>query len=137
MPGAEEDPYVQQLHSRPAAENLDIEFTGPVPPAAVVEFLSRARVAVVPSVWEEPAGLTLLEAMASPAAVVASRVGGMPEMSKAGGVIFVPPSDPQSLRGAVDDLLADEMKRKLVASKGRDETAGRSWEDVYADLTAT
>ncbi|MGF9648055.1 glycosyltransferase family 4 protein [Pseudarthrobacter oxydans] len=136
VPGGDEDAYVQDLYKQADANNLSVEFTGPVSPSRVVEYLSKSRVSVIPSVWEEPAGLTLLESMASPAAVVASNVGGLPEASKAGGVIFVPPSDPQALRTVVDDLLADESKRRSVASKGCQEVNNRSWKHVYEELTS-
>lgn len=134
-PGAEEDPYVLGLHRYAEEHGLDINFSGPVPPSAVLDYLSRARVAVVTSIWEEPGGLTLLESMASPAAVVSSRVGGLPEMSSAGGVIFVNPGDPRALRQAVDELLENETMRLLVAEKGCEEVADRTWDKVYRRLT--
>lgn len=42
------------------------------------EFYRRADVAVVPSIWDEPLGLVVLEAMASKTPVVASKKGGIP-----------------------------------------------------------
>jgi glycosyltransferase involved in cell wall biosynthesis len=46
----------------------------------VVTPLHAADVAVVPSTWDEPFGRTVIEAMATGRPVVASRVGGIPEM---------------------------------------------------------
>jgi glycosyltransferase involved in cell wall biosynthesis len=48
--------------------------------ADVVTPLHAADVAVVPSTWDEPFGRTVIEALATGRPVVASRVGGIPEM---------------------------------------------------------
>lgn len=134
VPGHESDGYVQGLLRQSSESDLRIEFTGPVAPPDVLRYLGAARVVVVPSVWDEPAGLALLEAMASPAAVVASHVGGMPELSRAGGVVYVPPGDPQALRDAVDSLLGDEQQRLSVAKLGQQEVQGWTWADAYERL---
>lgn len=134
LPGHEADPYVQSLRAQATQKSLDIEFTGPVSPPDVLAYLGSARVVVVPSIWDEPGALALLEAMASPAAVVASRVGGLPEMSRQGGVAFVDPDSPAQLRNAVDFLLSDEPERMRVASAGQREVAKWTWDDVYERL---
>jgi glycosyltransferase involved in cell wall biosynthesis len=64
------------------AKQLDIsesvKFLGHVSQPA--EVYQASQVVVVPSIWSEPLGRTLLEAMACGVPVVASRVGGIPEV---------------------------------------------------------
>jgi glycosyltransferase involved in cell wall biosynthesis len=125
------DPYEERLREIVRSRALDVEFTGPVEPSRVLEFFSKARVAVIPSVWPEPAGLALLEAMASPAAAVATRVGGMPELAPLGSVTWVPPSAPGAIREAVDGLLGDERRRVAQVQRANAAAAGWTWEMAY------
>jgi glycosyltransferase involved in cell wall biosynthesis len=73
----------------------------------VDELIARARVYVQPSRFE-PQGLAILEAMAVGVPVVASGVGGVPEVVEDGvNGLLVPPDDPASLAAAIDRLLTD------------------------------
>lgn len=57
-----------------------VEFLGWTPYSEVVRLTAKAKVAVVPSVWEEPCGTTILEALALGRPVLALRRGGTPEL---------------------------------------------------------
>ena len=61
--------------------------------------------------------LVLLEAMASGAAVVATRVAGTSALDGVG--VLVPAGDPQALARAVDVLLADPDRRQLLGQMAR------------------
>jgi glycosyltransferase involved in cell wall biosynthesis len=77
-------------------------------------------VAVLPS-YREAQGLTILEAMALSRPVVASNVGGIPEMVEDGVTgLLVPPHDPQALAAAIVRLLADHQLADMVARAGHD-----------------
>jgi glycosyltransferase involved in cell wall biosynthesis len=75
----------------------------------------RASVGVVPSVWAEPCPTVALEAMASGRPVVASRVGGLPDLVPDGEAgLLVPPGDAPALGNAVARLLRDdELRRRM------------------------
>jgi len=77
-----------------------------------------ADVLVVPS-RAESFGLVALEGMAAGLPVVASRVGGLPEVA-GDTALFVPPEDPASLAEAVVALLEDEPRRRHLARTGRE-----------------
>jgi len=71
-----------------------------------------ADVVVLPSVWPEPFGMVLLEAMACGTAVVASAVGGVPELL--GGQfaeLLVPPNDAAALAERLGAVLDGRKKR--------------------------
>jgi glycosyltransferase involved in cell wall biosynthesis len=78
----------------------------PASQAAVLEAMTRAAVVAVPSLWPEPFGRSALEGMACGAAVVASAVGGLPEVVGPAGLL-VPPGDvaawTEALWRALDD----------------------------------
>lgn len=56
-----------------------IRFTGYVPYRGIWKYYKLADVAVLPSVWEEPAGLTMIEACAAATPLITTKSGGIPE----------------------------------------------------------
>ena len=77
-------------------------------------------VAVLPS-YREAQGLTIQEAMALSRPVVASNVGGIPEMVEDGRTgLLVPPHDAGALAGAITLLLTDHAYADLLAKGGHD-----------------
>jgi glycosyltransferase involved in cell wall biosynthesis len=77
-------------------------------------------VAVLPS-YREAQGLTILEAMALSRPVVASNVGGIPEMIKDGVTgLLVPPHDPPALADAIVRLLRDHQLADTLGRAGHD-----------------
>jgi glycosyltransferase involved in cell wall biosynthesis len=101
------------LIGRPVA-GLSLETTERVlvvpgaPRADVLRAFARCAVAVVPSVWDEPCPTVALEAMSCGRPVVASHVGGLPDLvpdDRAG--LLVPPRDPEALSNALARVLGD------------------------------
>lgn len=78
-----------ELFSRFLARNLPFEFRGATPNDQVIELYRKAKVFVLPS-HIEASPITVSEAMATGTPVVASRVGGIPEMVRDGydGLLF-------------------------------------------------
>ena len=84
------------------------------------ELIEGADVCVVPSVWHEAFGLSALEPMARGVPVVATRVGGIPEVvvdNETG--LLVPPADEAALADAIASLLQDPAKRRRMGENGR------------------
>ena len=98
-------------------------------------------VAVLPS-YREAQGLVVLEAMALSRPIVASNVGGIPEMIEDGvSGLLVPPHDPAALADAIARLLLDHPLADTLARNGHDvvherfsaELMVRTVEDIYDD----
>jgi spore coat protein SA len=112
--------YEVGLAARAATWAHAIEFTGFVPHERLRFLYAQADVVVVPSVWQEPSGLVVLEAMASRTCVVASRVGGIPELIADGQTgLLVPPGDPPALAAALAILLTDPALRARLSASAR------------------
>jgi alpha-maltose-1-phosphate synthase len=95
-------------------------------PAEVRQLLSHATVFVCPSVYE-PLGIVNLEAMACGTAVVASDVGGIPEVvqdGRTGLLVHYDREDESTFRvrlaDAVNDLLADPERARAMGAAGRE-----------------
>ena len=85
----------------------------------VIQLLTHASVFVVPSVYE-PMGIVNLEAMACETAVVASRVGGIPEVVAEGETGFlVEPGNAAELAARVNELLANPELATRFGKAGR------------------
>jgi glycosyltransferase involved in cell wall biosynthesis len=117
---AGEGPLEQEL--RATAERLGlgdaVSFLGRVaPPGPVFE---RAAIVVVPSLGEG-FGMVALEAMERGRAVIASDVGGLPEILDDGRTgLLVPPEDAESLTRAIVELARDPARTAALGAAGRE-----------------
>jgi len=97
--------------------------------------LSAGDLFVMPSV-NEGMGLAIVEAMACSLPVVASRVGGIPEVVEDGiSGILVPPDDAGALAAACCGLLLDPDARKRMGSEG--EQRARARYDIHTLIENT
>jgi glycosyltransferase involved in cell wall biosynthesis len=90
----------------------------------VPALLRSAAVAVVPSVWDEAFGLTVAEGMAAGKPVVASAVGGVPELVEPGRTgLLVLPADPGALAVAIRHCLDHPDEAAAMGRRGREAAA--------------
>ncbi len=96
---------------------------------------AEATALVLPSEYEA-FGLVLLEALAQGTPVVASRVGGIPEIVQDGrNGRLVPPSDVSALAAALRELLSDPRRARAMGEWGRTHTVPRfTWDRVADEL---
>jgi glycosyltransferase involved in cell wall biosynthesis len=89
------------------------------PHEVIMQYMCAADIVTVPSTWPEPLGRVGLEAMACRKPIVASRVGGIPEVVEDGvNGFLVPPRDPQALANGLLRLLRDGSLRKQMGAQG-------------------
>lgn len=99
--------------------------------------LQGADIMAHPSI-EEPFGIVLLEGMRAGLPIVASRVGGIPEVVAEGETaMLVPPHEPVSLRDAILALLSDPDKRATMGAAGRERWRSCFRYDVMLDNLET
>ncbi|MBN1868910.1 glycosyltransferase family 4 protein [Candidatus Sumerlaeota bacterium] len=88
--------------------------------------IASLDVGVIASVGSEGSSRVALEYLASGVAVVATRVGGIPELLNDGtDAILVPPRDPEALGEGILRLADDESLRRTLAQEGRNRTLDR------------
>ena len=99
------------------AENIEIR--GELGPDGIAALLETAHALVVPSIWEEPAGLVCVEAALARVPIVASRSGGIPELvrDRLDGLLFSR-GDAEQCAELLAETLADPE-----ATRGRVESA--------------
>jgi glycosyltransferase involved in cell wall biosynthesis len=86
----------------------------------VRQLLQGADICVVPSVWQDALPLSALEPMAHGIPVIASRVGGIPEMVVHGETgLLVSPGSVVQLEQAIHTLLIDAEERRRLGDNGR------------------
>ncbi|WP_345942606.1 glycogen synthase [Streptomyces sp. SID486] len=109
-----------------------------LPRPEVVQLLTHAAVFVCPSVYE-PLGIVNLEAMACGTPVVASRVGGIPEVVADGRTGLLVDADDgfeAGLARALDTVLADPEAARRMGEAGRARAVGEFGWDAVARRTA-
>jgi glycosyltransferase involved in cell wall biosynthesis len=111
----------------------------------VPQVLAAAAVSVLPSLSEGISN-SLLESMAAGVPVVATRVGGTPEVIEDGEHgLLVPPGDPQAVADAILAVLGDPELAARLSANGRRrareefsfEAVVRRTEDLYRELLAS
>lgn len=100
----------------------------------VPDLLAASDVYLLTSTWEARA-LVVQEAMRAGVPVVASSVGGVPELV-GDAAVLVPPADPAAVARAVQELLDDDVRRSELAGRGRERAAGWPDEDDTARAVA-
>jgi len=130
--------YVEALR-RAAAGDARIRFHGPFAEGDQPRVLSSIDGLVVPSVWWENSPLTVLEALAAGVPVVASAVGGLPEIVRQDDTgLLVPPADAGALARALQDVTEGRRLASAREPVTQITVAGgaHGLEELYTSLTA-
>ncbi len=111
-----------------------VEFVGAVPYGIMPEYLAAADIAVLPSLIEATS-LFALEAMAMAKPLVATNVGGLPELN-GNATLFVEPMNERELGNAIIHLLQDNEVRDKMGNSGRRFAENHSWKTVAKETNA-
>ncbi|MCS6859890.1 MAG: glycosyltransferase family 4 protein [Abditibacteriales bacterium] len=120
--GSESAEYESAL--RQQAQRLNgccaVEFCGQVAHAQMPDVYRAHDVFVLPSIWEEPFSIALLEAMASGLCVVGTTTGGSAEIlqHEVNGLTFKP-DDAEDLARQLQRVIEDASLRQRLAAQGR------------------
>jgi glycosyltransferase involved in cell wall biosynthesis len=110
-----------------------VEFRGSLPREDVLRHLAGARALLLSSAWENLPHAAV-EALAVGTPVVATAVGGVPEVVRDGvNGLLVPPNDPEALAEAMRALLDDDLRARL-ASAARSSVAAIGRDEIYTRL---
>ena len=114
-----QNPFMVELQQMAEKIQGRIVFTGFIEYENVPNYLRLANVAVVPSVWEEPFALTCAEAMAAGLPLIATRVGGIPEVCGDAAILIDTSNNfVASLAQAIIKLFDNALERKNLGDRG-------------------
>jgi glycosyltransferase involved in cell wall biosynthesis len=113
-----------ERHAQVLGVDDRVRFHGSGNHARVLAELPVFRALVVPSIWDEVAGIVALEAMAAGVAVIASRVGGLADIVQDVGLL-VRRGDADDLANAMQRVLLDTRLASDLAAAGQRRYASR------------
>ncbi|TDN90554.1 glycosyltransferase family 4 protein [Microbacterium sp. BK668] len=93
------------------------DFAGSLDHDSLMDLLDRAAVSVLPS-RDEAMPMFILESMARRAAVISTRVGGIPDVLADDCGILIDPGDADALTAALVTMMADDDAREAIADAG-------------------
>ncbi len=114
--------YVQRLLRAGEKAGIDLRWRGRRPHDEMPEIYAEHDVFLFTSLWDEPFGLTHLEAMANGMAVIATPTGGTAELLALddGHMRSVPPGNADALAECIGELFADPAGTDRMAARGRE-----------------
>lgn len=128
--GAAKTDYEQSLVELAKPVSHAIVFTGFMPHDKLRYVYSAADMVVLPSVWQDPCPLVVLEAMASGTCLLSTAVGGVPEIIKNGvNGLLVNANDAESTAKVVVDILSNSLLKTQMEHAARRQILARyTWE---------
>jgi glycosyltransferase involved in cell wall biosynthesis len=101
----------------------------------LVPHYHAASIFVFPSVWEEPFGMPVIEAMASTTPVIATRGGAFPEIIEDGrSGLLVKRADARALAEAILQLMSNPGRREGMARAALQRSSMFAWDRIAEDL---
>lgn len=118
--GTGPEAYLHRLHKQVQSQGLSsqVEFEGHVNRSRISQYYQESDLLLVTSLWEEPFGLTHLEAMASGTPVISTFRGGMKEFLIDGeNCLIFDPDRPDHLASQIETLVDHEPLRTQIIQK--------------------
>lgn len=120
--GDGDEAYISELRAFLREKHLTqaVTFHGNVPQNELIGHYDSSDILLVPSLWQEPFGLVLVEAMARGLPVIASNVGGPTEiLTHEKNGLLIEPDDERALASAIRHLLENPGKRTQLGQAAR------------------
>jgi glycosyltransferase involved in cell wall biosynthesis len=128
--------YYSEVEALSGKLGNKVIFTGFIRNDKIPQYLSASDIAAVPSMYEEPQGLTVLESFAAGLPVVTTDSGGIPENVTEDSAIVIKRDKEiiPNLSRAILELILSEEKRKAMGKAGFAHVQKYGLNDYYSDF---
>lgn len=126
-------PFIQKLCQK--INNEQIRMTGYLSYNQVLQKMSKASAVIMPSRWEEPFGMTALEAMACGTPLLVSSVGALPQVV-GNGALLMDPQKPEQAYAILSTLIQSPQLQQELSQKGIKQAFVYNAEDALDRLVA-
>ncbi len=125
--------YEMEIEELVKKINKNIIFTGYVEYKEIYKLYAIADIAVLPSIWDDPAPLTIIESMAAGLPIITTNSGGIPEYAKNGCAIILKRNENMiyNLKNAIIDVLSDKDKRGKMSEISKENVKKLNLDNYY------
>ena len=132
--GQSKSPFICKLEEESEPIKDKVIYTGFVSYNQIPSYLKMADIAVVPSMWDEPFGLTVVEAMAAGLPLITTNSGGIPEICTGVAEIVEREDIVVQLAKKIRDLYSQPAKRREMAHSALERSRQFSKEKFAKDF---
>jgi glycosyltransferase involved in cell wall biosynthesis len=129
-------PEIDPLHKEwknISPSNMD--YVGLLPHRKLADYYAAADIAIAPSIWEEPFGMVIIEAMACGTPVIASKIGGIPEIIRDGeSGLLIKPGCAEELREKILWCMKNPNALSVMASNARNRSLCYDWKNIAVKM---
>ncbi len=123
-------PFISSLKTLATRKQNIFEFMGYIPHDKIPELFNQSSLYVIPSVWNEPFGIVVLEGMATKTPMIVSNKGGIPEIAK-DTIIMADCNNVEELSNKIIYALSHKKEMKNLAEKAYDRFINNfSWKHI-------
>lgn len=125
---------VQQLIDK---DKKNILFTGYIHNSELYKYYKLANLVVMPSIWDEPAGLVAIEALASESALIATKVGGLVEYINSDSAFLIERDEMiiDNIAFAIKELMVNKNKYESLVKNSLNQAKKFNREVYYESLS--
>lgn len=116
--------------------NDKIIYTGFIKYEEIPKLYNIADIAVLPSIWNDPAPLTIIESLACGLPIITTESGGIPEYAVNGSAVILKRDEKlvENLSKEIDSLLNNEGRCELMSKKSLDVSKELTINKYYKDM---
>lgn len=127
--------YLEELDNEIKSSNGKVVSTGYLDNKELYKYYKSSDLGIVPSIWEEAAGLVVIEIMMNKLPLIVTRVGGVLEYASKESIIIEKDDNLiKSLKREIISLYNDKEKRKNMAEIGYEHAKDFTTEKFYSDF---
>lgn len=129
-------PFEREMYDLAEDMKNRVKFTGFIPYDQIPKIYAIADIVVIPSIWDDPAPLTVIEALTSGKSLITTNSGGIPEYAdKESSIILRRDKNlVKNLSFSIEKLIKDKQERNRMESAVEKMTADWTIEAYYNDF---